>query len=333
MIVTKYHSKLVGVTFEGRQDVIRRLAGDEFLQFRREPENEYDENAIAVDVGVDISDVPNQSALTEWLPIGYIAKDKNAELAKVIDEDKLATIRLSEITGGGDKAYGVNVEIEYEKPYVAPTTTKRLKDFFGNEIDYDEVNHVYSWKGEIYESGSQYASKFDKPFDKELIAGKMAKKYGVETQDILDMWELNAQTSMSFGTALHSALELYGKYRDLARALERDSALHSNPTLRRAVESFYKGREHEKAHYEVLVVDHKNKRAGQIDRLLENAPNDYTVQDYKTGAVLKQEKLEVYFKQLGFYSGILEANGAHTRPEQIFHYNTSWRTFNKGGKV
>ena len=206
-------------------------------------------------------------------------------------------------------------------------TTKRLKDFFGNEIDYSEATHTYSWKGEIYESGSQYASKFEKPFDKVTIAGKMAAKYGVEAQDIIDMWELNGRTSMEFGTAIHSALELYGKHRELAIALERDSALHSHPVIRNAVETFYKGRESEKAHYEVLIVDHKNKRAGRIDRLLVEGENDYTIQDYKTGAELKPDKLKVYWKQLEFYGNIVKENGGNIRPPQIFHYNGKWTLY------
>lgn len=321
--MTKYFSKLVGVSFEGRQDVIDKLTGEEELCFRREPKNEHDENAVAVDVCM--SEV--------WLPIGYIAKDKNVELAKVLDDKKHAQIKLKEITGGeddgGKKNLGVNVEIEYEKPQ---TKAKLLTDFFGNKIMYDAEAHVYSWEGEIYQSGSQYASKFDKPFDKELIAGKMAKKYGVEAQDIIDMWELNGRTSMEFGTAIHSALELYGKHKELAEALERDSALHAHPVIRQAVASFYEGRENEKAYYEVLVVDHARKRAGQIDRLLAN-DGVYTVQDFKTNAVLKPDKLKVYWEQLGFYSGILQANDLLTTPEQIFHYNGKWTTYNKGDKV
>lgn len=47
--LNSYHSKIVGVTFEGRQDVINQMFGNEQLRFRREPENEYDSNAVAVD--------------------------------------------------------------------------------------------------------------------------------------------------------------------------------------------------------------------------------------------------------------------------------------------
>lgn len=324
MTLTKYHSKLVGVSFDGRQDVIGELVGDEALRFRREPDNEYDKNAVAVDVLAG----GNIEQKGEWLPVGYIAKDKNIELAKVLDDNKHASIVLKEITGGGEKAYGVNVEIEYEKPQIVQTgTTKREKDLFGNEIDYDTANHVYSWKGEVYESGSQYAKKFEKPFDLQVISDKMGKKYGVNASDIRAMWELNGHTSMEFGTAIHSALELYGKYRGLAIVLERDSALHSHPVIRKAVQSFYDGRENERALYEVLVVDHANKRAGRIDRLLVNGENDYTVQDFKCNAEMKPDKLKVYWEQLGFYGAIIEANGGNAAPPQIFHYNGQWTEY------
>lgn len=222
-----------------------------------------------------------------------------------------------------------------EKPLIKQGTTsvlantKRLKDLFGNEIDYDDHTHTYSWKGEVYESGSQYAAKFEKPFNKEAIAKKMADKYKVEAQDIIDMWELNGRTSMEFGTAIHSALELYGKHRKLAISLERESALHSHPVIRSAVESFYKDRENEKAYYEVLIVDHKNKRAGRVDRLLKEGPN-YVVEDFKTGAEIKPDKLKVYWEQLRFYGRIIEANGEPISAPRIHHYNGSWHEYNQG---
>ncbi len=114
--LTSYHSKIVGVTFEGRQEVIARLKGDEQLRFRREPENEYDPNAVAIDVYgfIDGNGRPNSKSWDdngehgihrEWSPIGYIARDKNAELAQVLTDNRFASIKMSDITGGGDKAF------------------------------------------------------------------------------------------------------------------------------------------------------------------------------------------------------------------------------------
>jgi single-stranded-DNA-specific exonuclease len=129
--MASYHSKIVGVTFDGRQSVINLMTGDEQLRFRREPDNEYDSNAVAIDALVmHVAPEP------EWLPIGYIARDKNAELADTLTNGRYASIKLSDVTGGGDKAYGVNVYIEYERPRKLERSANAIlvKDYFGNEI-------------------------------------------------------------------------------------------------------------------------------------------------------------------------------------------------------
>jgi hypothetical protein len=329
--VTKYHSKLVGVTFEGRQDVISDLVGNEQLRFRREPNNEYDANAVAVDAFVTEGDGFTQDAdfgsfAQEWLPIGYIAKDKNTELAKVLDDKKYAQIKLKEITGGEDKAYGINVEIEYEKlPVLQTGTTERLTDLFGNQIDYDEVNHIYSWKGEVYESGSQYASKNKKPFDSTMMSNMVAKKTGADPKEIAELWKLGGQVSRDFGTVVHLALEIYGKHRALSESLEKEYHIPNHPVLKDIVESFYKGREDEKAEYEVLVVDHKAKRAGTIDRLQIVAPKTVIIEDFK---ITHKEDKQYWKDQLGFYQTIIEANGWTVTGREIHQFNGIWKGIN-----
>lgn len=216
----------------------------------------------------------------------------------------------------------------------APTNRKLIKAFVGGEIFYDEVAHSYTNEaGEVYLSGSVYANQFRKPFDKLTIAKKMATKYKVQAQDIIDMWELKGEVSRGFGAALHAALELYGKYNGLATALERDTATHDHPVIKKAVTSFYGGREQENAEYEVLVVDHKAKRGGRIDRLVIIDPikKICQVEDYKTNADIKKD-LEVYWKQLDFYVEILEAGGWTCEPSVIHHWDGEWHTYTKGDK-
>lgn len=319
MTVTKYYSKLVGVTFEGRQDIIADLTGDEQLRFRREPDNEYDKNAVAVDVLATAPGMAYEEKVSEWLPIGYIAKDNNTELAQILDEEKQAKIRLKDITGGDDKAYGLNVEIEYEKQ----PKGKLLKDFFGNEIYYDEVNHIYSWNGEVYESGSQYAKKNKKPFDAQMISNVVAKKYNVEAKDVANLWELSGKVSRDFGTNVHQALEIYGKYKSLSKSVEKEYHIPNHPVLKSIIESFFAGRDKETAEYEVLVVDHKNKRAGTIDRLLITAPKTVIIQDFK---ITHKEDKEYWQDQLGFYKTIVEANGWTVAGKEIYHYTDKWNT-------
>lgn len=325
MNVESYFSKLVGVSFEGRQEIIATLNGDERLRFRREPENAYDSNAIAVDV------LTNEV----WKPIGYIAKDKNEELAMNIDKGKKANIKLSEITGDGKtKHFGVNVYIEYEKErqLTRSKDAKLVKDIFGNEIFYDDTLHQYTNAlGEVYLSGSKYADSFETEFDSKLISGKLANKFGLSSQEaeyIRDMWDLKSNASTSFGTAVHAALELYGKYKDLAKKIEKETHFHDTPVLKQAVKLFYDEYPNlTGVQFECLVVDHKMKRAGRIDRLEYDSTNDtFYITDFKTNFDINKN-LKKYWKQLSFYAAILKANGCKVAGLKIYHYTgDKWDT-------
>lgn len=234
----KYNSKLVGVTFEGRQAVISTLKGDEPLRVRREADNEYDPNAVAVDVKVG----------EELLPIGYIAKDKNLEIAKSLDAGIPVEIKLASLTGGDGKSFGVNIELQYqEAPKNAPVakTTTDVKPvekptkaqmqnvlayltqvvdasgkktvepvtynsvLIGKNIEIQEVNGHKRLEGFL--SGSQFPEQFFAPFEEEQILEAMVKKYGVKKEDLQAMWGLNSEVSTGYGTAIHAALENYDR--------------------------------------------------------------------------------------------------------------------------
>lgn len=184
----------------------------------------------------------------------------------------------------------------------------KVDAFCGGSIWYSASRHEYrNDKGEIYLSGSQYASSFDKPFDAQAIAGKMADKSGVPVQDILKMWEMKRDISNGYGTALHLAMQLYGEYHKHSEAFEKNYHIHDLAVFKDAVESFYASRKEEYAVYEALVVDHARKYAGQIDRLLIK-DNQYWVEDFKTNAELDPKKLATYWKQLSFYASIINAD-------------------------
>ena len=203
-----------------------------------------------------------------------------------------------------------------------------LKDIFGNEIFYDDATHEYTNSlGEVYLSGSQYAS--EDPFDGEYWAAEFVQKYGLKEEDkqkILAMWETNGNASSSFGTALHAAIELYGTYKNIADIIDMDlktgerkkldaktdknSALSKLPYLKDCVTKFFnEERLGEIAQYEVLVVDHKNKRAGRIDRLITNKDGTFSIRDMKTNHKILKKERDTYSKQLSFYGDIIIANG------------------------
>ena len=63
--------KVVGVTFEGRQEIIKQLDLSSTITIRREPTNKFDKNAIMV--------------MSEKGQIGYIGKDYATILAPMMD--------------------------------------------------------------------------------------------------------------------------------------------------------------------------------------------------------------------------------------------------------
>lgn len=218
-----------------------------------------------------------------------------------------------------------------EKPLVGRVGDRiEIDCYVGGTILYNPDTHTYTNKdNEVYLSGSQYAKKFEKTFDGQAIASKMASKWGVEANDIRAMWQLKADVSSGFGTAIHAALELYGRYNGLAGQMEKTTHLHDHPIIKKAVESFYEGRAKEIAEYEPVIVDHAAKRAGRVDRLLITGEHRCRIQDFKTNAELTEDKLKVYWEQLDFYAGIMRAAGWHVGGLDIFHFDGSWHTFSK----
>lgn len=104
-MLVSYFSKVVGVSFGDRQSVINKMTGSEKARVRAEPENEYDNNAVAIDILKD----------DKWLAIGYIARDNNKEICDTLAAKNEVKVDIQSVTGGNGKSYGVNIHIEYEK--------------------------------------------------------------------------------------------------------------------------------------------------------------------------------------------------------------------------
>lgn len=213
----------------------------------------------------------------------------------------------------------------------------------GTKVPFDAVAHKYAhgWTG-----GSTFAHRYKKPFLKEFMAGKMATSYGVKAEDILAMWAANSEASTSLGTAIHAALELYGKFSNLSLKIKgtHESSLHKNPILTDIVNKFYQGRSNEDAGYEIFVADAEKKFCGFIDRVLyvDRDKKIVRVQDYKTNpdinkketilspfnGVVDNTTLGAYWLQLSFYAYILAKAGYTVQGLDIFNLeNGEWVTY------
>jgi single-stranded-DNA-specific exonuclease len=92
-----FHTKLAGVTFEGRQEVAARLVPGASLRAVRQPDNPHDSNAIAL----------HDSHGTQ---VGFFNRRLAGALAPVIDAGVEYDVEVADVTGGdGGRAFGVNV--------------------------------------------------------------------------------------------------------------------------------------------------------------------------------------------------------------------------------
>ena len=92
-------TKVMGVTFEGRQQVAAKLVSDEMLVVRRQLDNPVDPNAIALVRGTGEK-------------VGYLRRQIACVLAPVMDSGTRYVGHVIEVTGGGERNLGVNVRIE-----------------------------------------------------------------------------------------------------------------------------------------------------------------------------------------------------------------------------
>jgi single-stranded-DNA-specific exonuclease len=103
----QFHTKLAGVSFEGRQDVIAGLRAGVEVRMARQADNPYDGNAIAVHYG--------------QLQLGFISKGIAAHIAPLIDAGVSYRVRVASLTGGTSaKHRGVNVFVERVGAATAP---------------------------------------------------------------------------------------------------------------------------------------------------------------------------------------------------------------------
>jgi single-stranded-DNA-specific exonuclease len=101
-----FFTKIVGVSFEGRQAVVAGLVADMPLELVREPGNPHDPNAIAVRYGT--------------LQLGYLRRPIAKHLAPNVDAGDRYSASVGSVTGGGqDKHIGVNIHVRRHR--VRPT--------------------------------------------------------------------------------------------------------------------------------------------------------------------------------------------------------------------
>lgn len=119
-----FYTKVVGVSFEGRQEMVRKLEIGQSVELVRQPENTHDRNAIAV-----ISEAGEQ--------IGFIKAKLSKDLAPVMDSGVKYVAEITSLNGNNDAdmdTLGVNIFVE-----------KAVKEkIIINEEDFAPLREKYS---------------------------------------------------------------------------------------------------------------------------------------------------------------------------------------------
>lgn len=346
-----YHSKIVGTTFDNRQDILAHLEGSESLRVRREPENQYDPRAVAVDVNIK----------GKWYPVGYIAKDKNKDISEALDAGREVEIKISEVTGGDKgKNLGMNICLKYEKEVSEPISdatndsvasegpqeanlknpTVYKSKVLGREITVGvDSGHIYL---PHYMSGSRFPRKFFKQFtdeDKERVLDYYEREKGVKREEVEAAWDMKADIATGYGTAVHAAMELYYNYNKVGDKIKGkdgvNKAFSKNPFFAHIVKTFVEDLGPGNYLAEQFIWHEGLRFCGAIDLLEIVDKNTVIIHDYKSSTDVNhkvyQEKdspfkkdvdntqLGEYWLQLSFYAYILKRYGINTKELQIHH--------------
>lgn len=306
-----YHSKIVGTTFENRQDILAHLEGNESLRVRREPENQYDPRAVAVDVDIK----------GKWYPVGYIAKGKNKDIAEALDAGREVEISISEITGGDKgKNLGMNICLKYEKDDPEPISDStndpaasqtpqnadsaqadslsdertNLKNptvykskVLGREITVGvDSGHIYL---SHYMSGSRFPRKFFKQFtdeDKERVLDYYEREKGAKREEVKATWDMKANIATGYGTAVHAAMELYYNHHKVGDKIKGkdgvNKAFSKNPFFAHIVKTFVEDLGPGNYLAEQFIWHEGLRFCGAIDLLEVVDKNTVIVHDFKT---------------------------------------------------
>ena len=108
----EFFCAVAGVTKEGRQRVVTTCAEGEQVFLNREPDNPYDEYAIAVYVA-------RRGLLggTKYKQVGYIPSEEAEEIADWMDKGYMAVGIIRYVVGGdAGKSVGLRVRVEIHRP-------------------------------------------------------------------------------------------------------------------------------------------------------------------------------------------------------------------------
>ncbi len=153
------YSKVVGVTFGGRQAIAKSLRQGDTLSLVREKQNQYDFNAIAI--------------YARGSHIGYVKKELASSLAPQMDKGTVFDCSVEAITGGGELHTGVNIRLTRKETTHTPrrhgdsgSKTHVTNSYVGDDDyeDYEDYNR-HRYHEDYNDYGEEWSAGEAKPWD------------------------------------------------------------------------------------------------------------------------------------------------------------------------
>lgn len=322
-----YYTKLAGTSF--RQDALAKVKpGKTLMRAVAEPENEYDKYAVRI-----------EALLSDgWELVGYIAKGKNKDIQAELLNGGIVSIECKDVTGGDKATLGCNIGVTYGEGDSAIDPAD-MRDMLTQEVAYgdDEIiffdkekHKAYDRDGHELVSGSNFEKMFRQEPQLQYAARALSKSTGVQSSDIMDLWEHNRDLSADLGTLVHEALDYYYKYNDAMRKIDENkerehTAKNWMPDyLGDIVDKFVKASGITLAETEIRIK--MGRRTGIVDNLA-RTDEGLTLNDYKIVKELKDVKYEGVGKELkyslqqNFYRDILEDFGLRIDKMYLWQYD------------
>lgn len=154
-------------------------------------------------------------------------------------------------------------------------------------MKFHEGKHIYfNDEGEHYTSGTALIKKFCKPFERDKIAAKFAKKNKRTIQDVLDEWKKLGDDAIKKGIAFHKLKE--NELSGLTSVLIEQE---EHPVFQASWEDGLKINNLVKLepgiYPELIVWSDKYKIAGQADYVEITKTGKINIKDYKTSKEIK----------------------------------------------
>ena len=208
-----------------------------------------------------------------------------------------------------------------------------------SQIVFNQEEHRYYLNSQELISTTSYIKRFQKPFDRDLVARRVADREGRAIEEVLTDWDAKFLASQQLGIKVHRHIEvILNAYKNETNIKYDDPflALNKCPEIE-AFNQFWAtlSRKALRVHEtEWIIGDAELGLAGMVDALLYNRGTGYHLWDWKTGkfdtvnqwenllppfADMDASKLNIYSLQVSLYRLIVERNTVEIGDSYLLH--------------